>query len=133
MRAALLEKGWVENPLENFENLQHAGDYRVHALCERVKEGLVRLVDCPTFDMVADPLTKNLPAPDFERHRSVMLGTTRHNAPLIPVDLTIGGPNFFPPSEKRSADTANLPHRPFVANPYTTHLPSGASMMYRKM
>ena len=34
----------------------------------------INLVQCRTNKMVADALTKNLPAPAFEQHRAVMLG-----------------------------------------------------------
>lgn len=31
IRQALLARGWVENPVDNFEDLKNANDYRVHA------------------------------------------------------------------------------------------------------
>jgi len=49
-------------------------DMRIFALRERVVDGTVRLVDCPSTHMVADLLTKNLPAPAFSRHRDTLLG-----------------------------------------------------------
>ena len=76
-----------ENPVSN-DRSKHI-DYRVHALLERVKDGIVRLVDCASVDMLADVLTKNLPAPEFRRHRSVMAGTTSHTSPDLPEDLTV--------------------------------------------
>ena len=109
-----------ENPISN-DRSKHI-DYRVHALRERVKAGIVRLVDCETTNMVADPMTKNLAAPVFERHRAVMLGTARHTAPQIPSDLTIGGLRVFPSSVKRPTPT--LPVKAFVPNPYTAKTPS---------
>ena len=81
-----------ENPISN-DRSKHI-DYRVFALRERVADGIVRLVDCSTYDMLADPLTKNLPAPAFLRHRDVALGQTLHTAPLLPADLTVGGPQI---------------------------------------
>jgi hypothetical protein len=84
-----------ENPVSN-DRSKHI-DYRVHALRERVKDGVVRLIDCPTLDMLADVLTKNLPAPDFERHRTVMSGMAPHTSPDLPVDLTVPGPRVCPP------------------------------------
>jgi Reverse transcriptase (RNA-dependent DNA polymerase) len=57
-------------------------DYRIFSLRDRVASGIVRLVDCPTFDMVADLLTKNLPSPSFRRHRDTLLGSSRHTAPV---------------------------------------------------
>ena len=68
-----------ENPIRN-ERSKHI-DYRVHSLRERVQEGEVTLVDCPTRDMIADTLTKALPSPTFTRHRDTMMGYTSH--PLI--------------------------------------------------
>jgi hypothetical protein len=87
-----------ENPVAN-DRSKHI-DYRVHALRERVKEGIVRLIDCASADMLADVLTKNLPAPDFTRHRSVMSGLTPHTSPDLPKDLTVPGPRITPPREK---------------------------------
>ena len=31
MRAALLAQGWIENPIQNFEEVKNGSDYRVHA------------------------------------------------------------------------------------------------------
>jgi hypothetical protein len=59
-------------------------DIRVFALRERILDGVVRLVDCPTHDMVADLLTKNLPLPSFLKHRNVLFGLQRHTAPVVP-------------------------------------------------
>jgi hypothetical protein len=84
-----------ENPVCN-DRTKHI-DYRVFSLRERVAAGIVRLIDCPTKDMAADPFTKNLPAPDFVRHRDVQLGTKRHSAPALPADLTKAGPRTSPP------------------------------------
>jgi hypothetical protein len=39
-----------------------------------VKDLIVKLVQCRTNTMVADALTKNLPAPAFEQQRATMLG-----------------------------------------------------------
>jgi hypothetical protein len=87
-----------ENPVAN-DRSKHI-DYRIHALRERVKEGIVRLVDCSSYDMLADVLTKNLPAPDFARHRQVMAGKEKHTSPDLPTDLTVPGPRTTPPREK---------------------------------
>ena len=78
-------------------------DYRVHALRERVAGGIVRLVNCPSADMLADVLTKNLPAPDFARHRDVMAGLESHTSLELPDDLTIPGPRTTP---RRAAKAA---------------------------
>ena len=61
-----------ENPVHR-ERSKHI-DFRVHALRDRVASGEVVLVDCSSHDMVADSLTKNLPADAFLRHRDVQLG-----------------------------------------------------------
>lgn len=68
-----------ENPVRN-ERTKHI-DYRVHSLRERVRDGVVTLIDCPTKDMLADALTKALPSPAFTRHRDTMMGNRHH--PLI--------------------------------------------------
>ena len=86
-----------ENPISN-ERSKHI-DYRVHALRERVKDGVVRLIDCASGDMLADVLTKNLPAPDFARHRQVMAGLEDHTSPDLPDDLTVAGPRVTPPRQ----------------------------------
>ena len=64
-------------------------DFRVFALRDRVASGVVYLVDCPTGDMVADILTKNLPAPAFIRHRQTLLGFATHSAPALPSCLQL--------------------------------------------
>jgi hypothetical protein len=87
-----------ENPVSN-DRSKHI-DYRVHALLERVKDGIVHLVDCTSVDMLADVLTKNLPAPEFQRHCSVMAGTTSHTSPDLPEDPTVPRPRTTPPREK---------------------------------
>ena len=86
-----------ENPVSN-DRSKHI-DYRVHALRERVKDGIVRLIDCPTLDMLVDVLTKNLPAPDFQKHRKVMSGRASHTSPDLPEDLTVPGPRICPPRQ----------------------------------
>lgn len=64
-------------------------DFRVFALRDRVASGVVHLVDCPSGDMLADILTKNLPSPAFTRHRQTMLGFTPHSAPALPSSLQL--------------------------------------------
>jgi hypothetical protein len=61
-----------ENPVHR-ERSKHI-DFRVHALRERVAAGEVVLVDCASKDMVADSLTKNLPAELYIKHRDTQLG-----------------------------------------------------------
>jgi len=58
-------------------------DMRVHALREHVANRIVTLTRCPTHDMTADALTKQLPGPTYKRHRGVLLGHTQHTAPDI--------------------------------------------------
>ena len=84
-----------ENPVSN-DRSKHI-DYRVHALRERVKDGIVRLIDCATEDMLADVFTKNLPAPTFIRHRTVMSGKATHTSPDLPADLNVPGSRTTPP------------------------------------
>ena len=45
-----------------------------HYVRSQVAEGEVKLVPCPTTDMVADILTKNLERPQFEKLRDILLG-----------------------------------------------------------
>jgi hypothetical protein len=46
---------------------------REHFVDQLVKDHTIKLVKYRTNKMVADALTKNLPAPAFEQHRAVML------------------------------------------------------------
>ena len=78
-----------ENPVHR-ERSKHI-DYRVHSLRERVADGVVRLLDCPTVDMVADMGTKSLPAPAHARHRDTAMGLLRHTSPKVPADLSKRG------------------------------------------
>jgi hypothetical protein len=84
-----------KNPVSN-DRSKHI-NYSVHALREKVKDGVVRLTDCPTLDMLADVLTKNLPAPDFHKHRKVMSGKAFHTSPDLQADLTVPRPRICPP------------------------------------
>ena len=45
-----------------------------HYVRSQVAEGEVKLVPCPTSDMIADILTKNLARPQFEKIRDILLG-----------------------------------------------------------
>jgi hypothetical protein len=47
-----------------------------HYVRSQVAEGNVKLVPCPTSDMVADILTKNLERPQFEKLRDILMGIT---------------------------------------------------------
>jgi len=63
---------------ENTSNRKGARhiDTREHFVDQLVKDRdrIIKLVQCRTNKMVADELTKNLPAPAFEQHRATMLG-----------------------------------------------------------
>ena len=61
----------AENPSD--QGARHI-DTREHFVNQLVKDCIVKLVQCRTNKMVADALTKNLPAPAFEQHRANMLG-----------------------------------------------------------
>jgi hypothetical protein len=89
-----------ENPVAN-DRSKHI-DYRVHALRERVKEGVVRLIDCESDNMLADIFTKNLPAPAFVKHRTVMAGLAPHTSPPLPDNLNIPGSRTTPPRLPRA-------------------------------
>jgi hypothetical protein len=60
----------AENP-SNRKGARHI-DTREHFVDQLVKDRIVKLVQCRTNKMVADALTKNLPAPAFEQHRAAM-------------------------------------------------------------
>jgi hypothetical protein len=62
----------AENP-SNRKGVRHT-DTREHFVDQLVKDRIIKLVQCRTNKMVADALTKNLPAPAFEQHRATMLG-----------------------------------------------------------
>jgi hypothetical protein len=74
-----------ENPVHR-ERSKHI-DFRVHALRDRVAAGEVVLVDCASRDMVADSLTKNLPAESFLRHRDVQLGRFHASNMTVPTKV----------------------------------------------
>ena len=62
----------AENP-SNRKGARHI-DTREHFVDQLVKDHNIKLVQCRTNKMIADALTKSLPAPVFEQHRAVMLG-----------------------------------------------------------
>jgi hypothetical protein len=70
-----------ENPI-NRDRSRHV-DVSVHNVRDLCHRNVVRLLACPTQDMLADVLTKALPAPAFLRHRAVLLGQQRHTAPAF--------------------------------------------------
>ena len=72
----------AENPV-NRKASRHI-DTRKHWIGEAVAAKLIKLDPCSTNKMVEDALTKNLPAPTFERHRESMFGKNR----VISVSMT---------------------------------------------
>ena len=60
---------------ENTRNRKGARhiDTRENFVDQLLKDHTIKLVKYRTSKMVADALTKNLPAPAFEQHRAVML------------------------------------------------------------
>jgi len=62
-------------------------DFRMHRLKEHVADGVVRVIDCPTQDMLADTLTKQLPGPAHARHTRVQLGLDPHTSPTPPASF----------------------------------------------
>ncbi len=60
-----------ENP-SNRKEARHI-DTREHFVDQLIKDR-IKLVNCRANKMVADALTKNLPASAFEQHRTTMLG-----------------------------------------------------------
>jgi hypothetical protein len=62
----------TENPSER-KGARHI-DARGPFVDQLVKGRIVKVVQCRTNKMVADVLTKNLPAPAFEQHRATKLG-----------------------------------------------------------
>ena len=62
------------------ENPTHADrarhiDTRIYFLRDMVRDGVVKLVKVPGTENVADALTKSLPAPSFEKHRTYLWGS----------------------------------------------------------
>jgi hypothetical protein len=47
-------------------------DVRLHYIRDKVADGTIKLTYCPTYDMIADILTKPLPKPQFLRLREMM-------------------------------------------------------------
>jgi hypothetical protein len=58
-------------------------DIRRHYIRELCLGNLVKLVPLRTNHMVADALTKSLPAPGLERHRGVMMGHSDFQVRLL--------------------------------------------------
>ena len=66
-RAATVLPDWIQPHIQNII-------FQFDFVDQLVKECIVKLVQCRTNKMVADALTKNLPAPAFEQRRVTMLG-----------------------------------------------------------
>jgi hypothetical protein len=64
----------AENPV-NRKASRHI-DTRKHFIGQLVEDKMIVLEQCATDRMVADALTKGLPAPAFEKHKAEMLGKT---------------------------------------------------------
>ena len=62
-------------------------DFRIYRLKEHVSDGVIRVMDCPTTDMLADTLTKQLPGPAHARHTLVQLGLAPHTSPAPPASF----------------------------------------------
>ena len=62
----------AENPV-NRKASRHI-DTRKHFIGQLVEDKTIVLEQCATDHMVADALTKGLPAPAFEKHKTKMLG-----------------------------------------------------------
>jgi hypothetical protein len=60
-------------------------DIRKHYLRELCLSGVVKLIPFRTHHMVADALTKSLPAPGLARHRSAMMGHSTFCARILRV------------------------------------------------
>jgi hypothetical protein len=75
-----------ENPVNrNASRHIHTRKYFIGHL---VEDKMIVLEQCATDRMVADALTKGLPAPAFEKHKTEMLGKTS-NACSICVTFTM--------------------------------------------
>ena len=60
-------------------------DMRVHMLRQHVELGHVSTPFCPTYDMVADYMTKATPKPTHERHRARAMGDQDIAPALLPI------------------------------------------------
>eukprot|EP00961_Rhodomonas_salina_P143258 1927796-Rhodomonas_salina.1 len=72
---------WEDNAacIQMSENPTHADrarhiDTRLYFLRDMVRDGIVKLIKVPGTENVADALTKSLPAPAFEKHRTYLWG-----------------------------------------------------------
>ncbi len=68
----------VENPV-NRKASRHI-DTRKHFIGQLVEDKTIVLEQCATDHMVTDALTKGLPAPAFEKHKTKMLGKKSNTA-----------------------------------------------------
>ena len=63
---------WSKNPGTDHQRSKHI-DLKYHYIQSMVKKGVVKMVYCPTAEMMADILTKYLPAPRFTYLRDKMV------------------------------------------------------------
>jgi hypothetical protein len=70
-------------------------DISMHNVAEHVRNGTVRLYDCPSADNFADVLTKALPISDFCRHRDVIMGSAQRTTPAFSLYYD-ASPHGFP-------------------------------------
>ena len=71
-----------ENPVQKSKT-RHI-DVAQHKVRLLVQQNVVCLIDCPTYDMAADLLTKALLAPTFHHHCDTILGYTPSTASPLP-------------------------------------------------
>ncbi len=70
-----------ENPVNRKES-RHI-DTRKYFIGQLVEDKTIVLEQCATENMVADALTKGLPAPAFEKHKAKMLGKNSNTCEVI--------------------------------------------------
>ena len=63
---------WSKNPGIDHQRAKHV-DLKYHFIRSKVRDGTVKMVYCPTGEMMADILTKYLPAPRFAYLRDKMV------------------------------------------------------------
>ena len=60
-------------------------DMRIHFMRQHVELGTINTPFCPTFDMVADFMTKATPKATHERHMNRTMGDQSNILPLAPI------------------------------------------------
>ena len=69
-------KKWAEDP-SHHSKTKHI-DICYHSVREKIGK-LLKVVYCQTKSMLADPFTKQLPAPDFSRLFKIIFGSGNHS------------------------------------------------------